>query len=95
MFQYVDANQFSPRGSITYKPFWGTVFHTGYARYFTPPPQDLGRLVPNGLFDNTTAAPAQTNFGKIQPERAHVIEHPLAHLRVIDARRYTRRPASR
>jgi outer membrane receptor protein involved in Fe transport len=77
MFQYVVANQFSPRASITYKPFWGTVIHTGYARYFTPPPQDLGRLVPNGLFDNTTAAPAQPNFGPILPERAHVIDAGL------------------
>jgi outer membrane receptor protein involved in Fe transport len=74
MFQYVDANQFSPRASVTYKPFWGTVFHTGYARYFTPPPQVLGRTIPNGLFDNTTAAPAQPNVGPIVPERSHVID---------------------
>jgi opacity protein-like surface antigen/outer membrane receptor protein involved in Fe transport len=74
MFQYVDANQFSPRASFTYKPWWATVFHVGYARYFTPPPQVLGRTVPNGLFDNTTAAPASQNVGSILPERSHVVD---------------------
>ncbi len=37
MWQYVDANQLSPRASLTYKPFEFTTFHAGYARYFTPP----------------------------------------------------------
>ena len=37
MWQYVDANQLSPRLSFTYKPFKYTTFHAGYARYFTPP----------------------------------------------------------
>ncbi len=41
MWQYVDANQLSPRISLTYTPFDGTVLHVGYARYFTPPPQVL------------------------------------------------------
>ena len=37
MYQFVSANQFSPRLSFTYKPFENTTFHAGYARYFTPP----------------------------------------------------------
>ena len=37
MYQFVDANQLSPRLSFTYKPFENTTFHAGYARYFTPP----------------------------------------------------------
>jgi len=41
MWQYTNANQFSPRVSLTYTPFEGTVLHAGYARYFTPPPQVL------------------------------------------------------
>ena len=41
MWQYVDANQLSPRVSLTYKPFDGTTFHAGYARNFTPPAQVL------------------------------------------------------
>jgi len=58
MFQYVDANQFSPRASFTYKPWWATVFHIGYMRTFTPPPQVLGRVFQAQLFDNTTAQAA-------------------------------------
>jgi opacity protein-like surface antigen/outer membrane receptor protein involved in Fe transport len=73
MFQYVDANQFSPRASLTYKPWWSTVFHVGYMRTFTPPPQVLGRTVPNDLFRDTTLA-ALPNVGSIEPERAHVVD---------------------
>ncbi len=39
MYQFVDANQWSPRVSLVYKPFDGTTLHAGYARYFTPPSQ--------------------------------------------------------
>jgi opacity protein-like surface antigen len=74
IFQYVDANQLSPRASLTYKPWWGTTLHAGYARYFTPPEQVLGRTVPNGLFDNTTAAPPSANVGNILPERSNVYD---------------------
>jgi opacity protein-like surface antigen len=54
IFQYVDANQFSPRASLTYKPWWSTVLHAGYMRTFTPPPQVLGRTIPTQIFDGTT-----------------------------------------
>ena len=39
MYQYVDANQLSPRISLTWTPYDGTTFHAGYARNFTPPQQ--------------------------------------------------------
>ena len=34
MWQYQNANQFSPRVSLTYKPFESTTFHAGFARTF-------------------------------------------------------------
>lgn len=77
MFQYVDANQFSPRASFTYKPWWATVFHLGYMRTFEPPPQVLGRVFQAQLFDTpipTTAGGAQPNVGSILPERADVVD---------------------
>jgi opacity protein-like surface antigen len=88
IFQYVDANQFSPRASLTYKPWWSTVLHIGYMRTFTPPPQVLGRVIPTQIFDGTTATtptvtfplPGQVvgqplqNVGAILPERAHVFD---------------------
>jgi opacity protein-like surface antigen/outer membrane receptor protein involved in Fe transport len=54
IYQYVDANQFSPRASLTYKPWWSTVLHAGYMRTFTPPAQVLGRVSQSQLFDGTT-----------------------------------------
>ncbi len=56
MWQYVDANQLSPRIAAVYKPMDGTVFHAGYARAFTPPPQAVGAPENYALFNNTVAA---------------------------------------
>src|SRR6478735_5614045 len=59
MYQYVDANQLSPRVSLTWKPYDGTTFHAGYARNFTPPEQVLAAPTNLALVQNTTAqAPA-------------------------------------
>src|ERR1700756_435722 len=54
IYQYVDANQFSPRASLTYKPWWSTVLHIGYMRTFEPAPQGLGRRIPTQIFNGTT-----------------------------------------
>ena len=73
MYQYVDANQLSPRLSFTYKPFEDTTFHAGYARYFTPPV--LAEAVPPNiaLFNNTTGQVAgQSN--PVLPERSHYFD---------------------
>ena len=59
MDAYVSTNQLSPRISLTYKPFVGTTFHAGYARYFTPPEQALAAPTNLALYANTTAAPAR------------------------------------
>ena len=56
MYEYVDANQWSPRVSLEYRPFEGTTLHAGYARYFTPPPQVAAGPTNISLFDNTVAA---------------------------------------
>lgn len=76
IFQYVDANQISPRFNLTYQPWWATLFHIGWGRYFTPPPQDLGRVFPEQLFEGTTNSTAYnglgTNSGSILPERSSV-----------------------
>ncbi|TXN00399.1 TonB-dependent receptor [Methylobacterium sp. WL64] len=54
MYQFVNANQVSPRASATWTPFDGTVFHAGYARQFTPPQQVLAAPVNPGLTVGTT-----------------------------------------
>jgi opacity protein-like surface antigen/outer membrane receptor protein involved in Fe transport len=74
MWQFVDANQLSPRVSFTYKPFADTTFHAGYARYFTPPVLVEAAPANVALFSGTTGAP--TNFGNspVLPERAHYFD---------------------
>jgi outer membrane receptor protein involved in Fe transport len=72
MWQYVDTSQLSPRIAAVYKPFDGTVFHAGYASYFTPPPQAVGAPENYALFNNTVAGsqvgtyPGQT-YAVIRP----------------------------
>ena len=56
MYQFVDANQWSPRVSLIYKPFDGTTLHAGYARYFTPPSQVIATPTNVAAFDNTSQA---------------------------------------
>jgi hypothetical protein len=74
MWQYVDANQLSPRISFTYKPFALTTFHAGYARYFTPPV--LVEAAPTNitLFEGTTGAPSGSGTSPVLPERSHYFD---------------------
>jgi outer membrane receptor protein involved in Fe transport len=75
MYEFTDANQLSPRLSVTYKPFENTTFHAGYARYFTPPVLVEAAPANIGLFANTTGAPnaGQAN-DPVLPERSHYFD---------------------
>ncbi|WP_407165993.1 TonB-dependent receptor domain-containing protein [Bradyrhizobium sp. ORS 111] len=73
IYQYVDANQFSPRASLTYKPWWSTVLHVGYMRTFEPPQQVLGRTIPTQIFNGTTAGTPT-----ITPDQAAVLPGQVA-----------------
>ncbi len=73
MWQFVDANQLSPRVSFTYKPWQYTTFHAGYARYFTPPVLVEAAPFNNNLFNNTTGTtPGPAN--PVLPERSHYFD---------------------
>ena len=75
MWQYVDANQFSPRLSMTWKPTDGTTFHAGYSRNFTPPEQVLAAPTNLALVQNTTAqAPPGSANDPVLPERSNVFD---------------------
>ena len=74
MWQYVDANQLSPRASLTYKPFEFTTFHIGYARYFTPPVLVEAAPANIALFTGTTGAPASGGTDPVLPERSHYFD---------------------
>ena len=71
MWQYVDANQLSPRLSFTYKPYDNTTFHAGYARYFTPPVLAEAAPANIALFNGTTGAAASGGTSPVLPERSH------------------------
>lgn len=74
MWQYVDANQFSPRISLTWVPQEGTTVHAGYARTFTPPQQVIAAPTNIALYQGTVAAPTVMQNDPVLPERAHVFD---------------------
>ena len=77
MWQYVDANQLSPRVNLVYKPFAGTTLHAGYARYFTPPPQAIAGPVNIAAFDTDTYGAARYVRGRTRCSRnARIISTP-------------------
>jgi outer membrane receptor protein involved in Fe transport len=79
MYQYVDANQLSPRVSLTWKPYEGTTFHAGYARTFTPPtqviaaPTNLALVSPPNVPANVLT-PQVAQSDPVLPERANVFD---------------------
>jgi outer membrane receptor protein involved in Fe transport len=79
MYQYVDANQLSPRISLTWKPYDGTTFHAGYARNFTPPqqviaaPSNLALVTPPTAPANTQTPEVPLN-SPVLPERSNVFD---------------------
>jgi opacity protein-like surface antigen/outer membrane receptor protein involved in Fe transport len=70
LYQFVEANQVSPRAALVVKPAEGTTFHAGYARYFTPPYQSQGTQSNLALFVNTTNQPEILANSPVLPERA-------------------------
>jgi outer membrane receptor protein involved in Fe transport len=79
MYQYVDANQLSPRISLTWKPHDDTTFHVGYARNFTPPQQVIAAPVNLALVTPPTApantqTPAVPINDPVLPERSNVFD---------------------
>jgi outer membrane receptor protein involved in Fe transport len=70
LYQYVDANQLSPRIALVYKPFDATTFHAGFARYFTPPYQAQAYSANIALFNGTTNQPDVSLADPVKPERS-------------------------
>jgi outer membrane receptor protein involved in Fe transport len=74
MWQFVNANQLSPRLNLVYKPLDGTTFHAGYARYFTPPSQTIAAPTNIAATANTTAQPENFQQSPVLPERSHYFD---------------------
>ena len=71
---YISENQFSPRFSLTWKPFGTTTFHAGYARTFTPPEQVLAAPTDLALVQGTTQEPSVMLNSPVRAERADVYD---------------------
>ena len=74
LYQFVDANQVSPRVALVYKPPNGTTIHAGYARYFTPPMQAQATQSNLALFTNTTNQPEVPFNDPVRPERSNYFD---------------------
>ena len=74
MWQYVRANQLSPRFSVNFKPDDDINFHAAYARYFTPPSQVLAAPSNLALFNNTTQQPEINLSSPVLAERSNYLD---------------------
>jgi len=75
----VSEHQFSPRASLVWKPTSATTIHVGYARYFTPPPQELAVARTLGAFAGTTGAAPNNQADPIRSEREHNFDIGFQH----------------
>ena len=76
---FVSAQQLSPRLGIVDKLGTDTTLHAGYARYFTPPPNELVASSSIARFANTTNSPEVTTNSPIQAERSHYFDLGVTH----------------
>ncbi|MGD0635191.1 MAG: TonB-dependent receptor [Beijerinckiaceae bacterium] len=79
LYQFVTANQLSPRVALVYKFSESTTVHAGYARYFTPPMQAQATPSNLSLFTNTTQQPVVPGNDPVRPERSHYFDVGVDH----------------
>ncbi|MDH7975849.1 TonB-dependent receptor [Sphingomonas sp. AR_OL41] len=71
---YTREQQLSPRINMVWTPATGTTFHAGYARNFTPPPQELIAAPTLALFNGTTKATEIATADPVRAEREHYFD---------------------
>lgn len=71
---YTREQQLSPRINMVWKPVPGSTFHIGYARNFTPPPQELIAAPTLALFAGTTKETELTTADPVRAEREHYFD---------------------
>ncbi len=76
---YTTENQLSPRLNVVYKAGDATTFHVGYARDFTPPPQELVGTTTLAQFAGTTKAPTVQQSDPVKAEREHYFDAGFLH----------------
>ena len=76
---YTREKQFSPRINLVWVPTKATTFHMGYARNFTPPPQELIGAPTMSLFDGTAKQPQVQLADPVRAEREHYFDAGVEH----------------
>jgi outer membrane receptor protein involved in Fe transport len=71
---YTNENQVSPRINLVWKPDLDTTFHIGYAKTFTPPPQELVASQSIDKFVGTTKQPQVLENDPVRAEREHYFD---------------------
>jgi outer membrane receptor protein involved in Fe transport len=76
---YTNENQISPRVNLVWKIDPDTTFHIGYARTFTPPPQELVASQSIDKFIGTTKQPQLLENAPVRAEREHYFDMGVLH----------------
>lgn len=71
---YTRETQLSPRANLVWNPNSKTTLHLGYARNFTPPPQELIAPSTLALYDGTTKQREVEFAGPVKAEREHYFD---------------------
>ncbi len=77
---YKNESQISPRFGAVYDLSKATKLHAGYARYFTPPQNELISNSTIGSYQNTTNAPSGLNSGAVVAERSNYYDVGVKHI---------------
>jgi outer membrane receptor protein involved in Fe transport len=75
---FIDEQQISPRVNMAYELTPATSVHAGYARTFTPPPQELASQNSVNLYANSTNQAAVPTEDPVKAERAHYFDVGMA-----------------
>jgi outer membrane receptor protein involved in Fe transport len=71
---YTKESQLSPRANLVWEANPLTTFHIGYARTFTPPPQELVAPSDINLFNSTVKQALIRSGGPVKAEREHYFD---------------------
>ena len=71
---YTREQQFSPRLNMVWRPSPAITIHAGYARNFTPPPQELIGAPTLALFNGTTKESVIHTADPVRAEREHYFD---------------------
>lgn len=76
---YTREQQLNPRVNLVWLPTRSTTFHVGYARNFTPPPQELVGAPTLALFTGTAKESEITTSDPVRAEREHYFDAGVEH----------------